>query len=81
MDDFFKCSKMESTFKNDFLTMPKKGHCSLDIENDNSFGTLVLNHLKDRVYFSQKNDEWHISCHKVINKSLFFKENQIILIL
>lgn len=68
MNDFFLCSKIESTFKNDCLTMPKKGYCRLDIENDKSFGTLVLRHLKDKVYFSQKNDEFHLSCHKVIFK-------------
>jgi hypothetical protein len=68
MNDFKKCLKIESTFIEDKLIIPRKGECKIEIKD--GCGELILRFKKDLKYFDSV-DELILIHHKVFNKKFF----------
>lgn len=69
MNDFFECSLMQSSFKEDKLIVPHKGFFKMTFNEQLKCIELILKHHLEKVYFYQNDDELFVSCHKVCLKS------------
>ncbi len=64
--NYIKCSRIESSFKDDDLNMPKKGDCLLAFNDIEDMGRLFLKKHDDKIYYNQTDSSSRTS-HKVTN--------------
>jgi hypothetical protein len=63
MNDFKNCVKIESSFRDDGLIIPRKGQCKIELKD--GFADITVKFRKDKLYFNEKIEQATLK-HKVI---------------
>ena len=57
MSEYYKCLKIESSFRDDYLNLPKKGECKLFVDFEKNYRILFLKIQKDKIFFDQSEND------------------------